>query len=59
MSSDVIIRADCLGKKYVIGHWSERERYTALRDMISRSARNFARTTVDMLHGRLDERRFG
>ena len=41
-----------LGKKYVIGHESERERYTALRDVISRSARNFVRTTVDTLRGR-------
>ena len=52
MDSDVVIRADRLGKKYVIGHESERERYTALRDVIGRSARNFVRTTVDMLRGR-------
>jgi len=50
MSSDVIIRADCLGKKYVIGHESGRERDT-IRDVISRIARHFARTTVDMLRG--------
>ena len=40
MDSDVVIRAEGLGKKYVIGHESERERYTALRDVIGRSARN-------------------
>src|SRR5262249_47201116 len=50
MSSNVIIRADCLGKKYVIGHESGRERDT-IRDVIGRIARHFARTTVDMLRG--------
>jgi lipopolysaccharide transport system ATP-binding protein len=53
MASDVIIRADHLGKKYIIGHESERERYMALRDVIGRNARNFVRTTVNMLRGRL------
>ncbi len=52
MGSNVVIRADCLGKKYVIGHESERERYRALRDVIGRSARNFTRRSVDMLRGR-------
>src|SRR5258705_4162297 len=53
MSSDVVIRAEGLGKKYVIGHESaERERYTALRDVIARGARNFARATMDMMRGR-------
>ena len=52
MGSDVVIRAEGLGKKYVIGHESERERYTTLRDVIGRSARNFVRTTMDMLRGR-------
>lgn len=50
--SDVIIRADELGKKYVIGHQSERERYTALRDVLGRTARNLVRTTGDILRGR-------
>jgi ABC-type polysaccharide/polyol phosphate transport system ATPase subunit len=52
MASDVIIRADRLGKKYMISHESERERYRALRDVIARSARNFTRRGVDMLRGR-------
>lgn len=50
MSSDVVIRAEGLGKKYVIGHQSN-ERYTALRDVMAQAARNFARTTRDMLRG--------
>ena len=52
MSSDAVIRADQLGKKYTIVHESKRERYGALRDVIGRSARNFARRGVDLLRGR-------
>src|SRR5262245_46209955 len=52
MTSDVIIRADRLGKKYIIGHESERQRYMALRDVIGRNARNFVRTTLNVLRGR-------
>ena len=51
MAAEVVIRAEGLGKKYVIGHQSERER-TTLRDVIGRTARNFVRTTGDMLRGR-------
>lgn len=50
--SDVVIRAEKLGKKYVIGHEAARERYTALRDVIGRRAKALARTTSDLLHGR-------
>jgi homopolymeric O-antigen transport system ATP-binding protein len=50
VSSNIVIRAERLGKKYVIAH--ERERYTALRDVISRSAQKFARKAADMLRGR-------
>jgi ABC-type polysaccharide/polyol phosphate transport system ATPase subunit len=52
MGSDLVIHADGLGKKYVIDHESEREQYTALRDVIGRSARNFVRRTADILRGR-------
>lgn len=48
--SDVVIRAEGLGKKYIIGH--ERERYNALRDVMVRTARNFARSAMDMARGR-------
>jgi lipopolysaccharide transport system ATP-binding protein len=50
--NDIVIRAEGLGKKYVIGHQADRERYTALRDVITRRAKAFARTTTDMLRGR-------
>ena len=52
MAGDVVIRAEGLGKKYVIGHEAERERYMALRDVLARDARNVWRTTADMARGR-------
>src|SRR5438034_4745480 len=51
--SDVIIAVEKLSKRYLVGHQSaQRERYTALRDVIAREARNFARKTVDVFRGR-------
>jgi lipopolysaccharide transport system ATP-binding protein len=50
--SDVVIRAEGLGKKYLIGHQADRERYTALRDVIARGARGLARSAADILRGR-------
>jgi lipopolysaccharide transport system ATP-binding protein len=53
LMTDTVIRAESLGKKYLIGHQStDRERYTALRDVISRIARSLLRSTEDMLRGR-------
>src|SRR5579872_2665138 len=52
MSNDIVIRAEGLGKKYTIGHQSERERYTALRDVMARGARNLWRKTADLARGR-------
>lgn len=40
-----VIRAELLGKKYIIGH-QRPERYTALRDVITRGARNFGRKII-------------
>jgi lipopolysaccharide transport system ATP-binding protein len=50
--SDVVIRAQGLGKKYTIGHQDSNERYTALRDVIARTAKGFAISARDMLRGR-------
>ena len=50
--SDVVIRAEALGKKYLIGHQAERERYVALRDVIALTAKGFVRSARDMLRGR-------
>jgi ABC-type multidrug transport system ATPase subunit len=52
MYDDVVIRAEGLGKKYLIGHKAERERYTALRDVVARGARNLWSKTADIARGR-------
>jgi lipopolysaccharide transport system ATP-binding protein len=52
MTADVVIRAEGLGKKYLIGHAAERERYIALRDVLVRGAHNLWRKTADMVRGR-------
>src|SRR5438874_8534726 len=51
--SDIVIAAENLSKSYLVGHQSaQRERYTALRDVIAREARNFARKGLDLIRGR-------
>ena len=49
--SDVVIRAEGLGKKYLIGHEAEREPYITLCDVIGNTVRSFARSTRDMIRG--------
>jgi homopolymeric O-antigen transport system ATP-binding protein len=43
MSGEIIIKAEGLGKKYIIGHKAERERYTALRDVMVRKIKALGR----------------
>lgn len=51
--SDIAISVENLSKSYLVGHNSaQAERYTALRDVVSRNARNLARKTRDMFSGR-------
>src|SRR6186713_2848983 len=51
--SDVVVSVENLSKRYLIGHrTAHRERYTALRDIIGREARNFTRKAVDLVRGR-------
>ncbi len=50
--SDILISVENLSKSYLVGHNTEREGYTALRDVIARHAHNFVRKTKDMLSGR-------
>lgn len=51
--SDSIIVVENLSKRYLVGHRSkQRERYAALRDVISREARTFARKAGDFVRGR-------
>jgi lipopolysaccharide transport system ATP-binding protein len=52
MAEDIVIRVERLGKKYIIGHQAERERYTALRDVAARTARNAWKRAVDAARGR-------
>jgi ABC-type polysaccharide/polyol phosphate transport system ATPase subunit len=52
MTSDLAVRAEGVGKKYVVGHETERERYVALRDVMARTARSAWRATLDLIHGR-------
>src|SRR5579872_3209981 len=50
---DVVVSVENLSKRYLVGHRSaQRERYTALRDVIGREIRNFARKAVDAARGR-------
>lgn len=51
MATDIVIRAEGLGKKYVIGHQAEREANPTFRDTISRSFRSWGRSARDMLRG--------
>jgi lipopolysaccharide transport system ATP-binding protein len=50
--SDVVIRAEGLCKRYLIGRQAGREPYTALRDVLARGARGLVRSAGDMLRGR-------
>ncbi len=50
--SDIVIKAETIGKKYVIGHQAERGGYTALRDVLMQSARTLWNKTKDLAMGR-------
>jgi lipopolysaccharide transport system ATP-binding protein len=52
MSNEVVIRARNLGKSYTIGHQHETERYVALRDVLTRSVKSFARSAANALRGK-------
>lgn len=50
---DSVISVENLGKSYLVGHKNvETERYTALRDVVGRNARNLTRKVADMARGR-------
>jgi lipopolysaccharide transport system ATP-binding protein len=44
MTGDVVIRAESLGKKYLIGHDLRGERYTTLGEVIARNVKRLARS---------------
>ena len=53
MPSDNAITVENLSKCYLVGHSkAQNEGYTALRDVLARNARNFARKTRDLLQGK-------
>jgi lipopolysaccharide transport system ATP-binding protein len=52
MTSDVVIRAEGLGKKYIIGHEVERNGYTTFREVAARTARDAWGRVADAARGR-------
>ena len=53
MRNDIAVSVAGLAKSYLVGHeLDSRHRYTALRDVVARNARNLARKTRDMVLGR-------
>ena len=53
--SDNAIVVENISKSYLVGHRTKSHggyKYTALRDVIGREARNFVRKTVDLVRGR-------
>lgn len=51
--SNTVIKVENLSKSYMVGHnHAQSERYTALRDVIARDVKNFARKTRDMFRGK-------
>jgi lipopolysaccharide transport system ATP-binding protein len=52
MANDVVIRAEGLGKKYLIGHQHSHERYLTLRDAAAHNVHRLGRTAMDLVRGR-------
>ena len=50
--SDIVIKAENLGKKYIIGHQAERGGYMALRDVLMQNARTLWNKTKDLAMGK-------
>jgi lipopolysaccharide transport system ATP-binding protein len=46
MTGDVVIRAESLGKKYLIGHHVQPERYNTLREVIARKVKRLAQSVA-------------
>lgn len=50
--SQSVINIQNLSKSYLIGHQGPREKYTSLRDTLSRHATNFVRRSLDTVRGK-------
>jgi hypothetical protein len=51
MLPDTVMSIENLSKRYLVGHRSG-QRYTALREVVAREARNFGRKSLDVFRGR-------
>jgi lipopolysaccharide transport system ATP-binding protein len=49
--SDIVIRAERLGKKYIIGHQAQNGSYLSLRDVLMQNAKSLWNKTRDLLQG--------
>src|SRR2546428_4330220 len=49
--TDVVVKAEGLGKKYVIGHQAGDGRYVALRDVLTHNVRSMWHKTKDLFRG--------
>jgi lipopolysaccharide transport system ATP-binding protein len=49
---DIVIKAENLGKQYIIGHQTENGRYLALRDVLMQNVRSLWCKTKDLVQGR-------
>lgn len=50
--SDVVIKAESLSKKYIIGHQAKNGSYLTLRDVLTRNTRKFWNKTKDLARGK-------
>jgi len=50
--SDIVIKADNLGKKYVIGHQADNHRYLVLRDVLMNNTKTLWNKTKDLIRGK-------
>ena len=50
--SDIVIKAEYLGKKYTIGHQAEKGGYMSLRDVLMQNARTLWSKTKDLVTGK-------
>jgi lipopolysaccharide transport system ATP-binding protein len=52
MISDIVIKAENLSKKYIIGHKSATDSYATLRDVLMNNAKNLWNKTRDLVKGK-------
>jgi lipopolysaccharide transport system ATP-binding protein len=50
--SDIVIKAENLGKKYMIGHQSQRDSYSTFRDVMMQNAKTLWNKTKDLAKGK-------